>query len=361
MADRSIALDTLLTDILAQPDAVRATVKGLLVESPESLRRLRTLADPRQRAFDLVVLAGMGSSYCALLLARHVLAQRGVACVAIETSELLHYESNLLNARSLLVAVSQSGESVEIVRLMDQIKSLPADRRPTCVSLTNTPASRLARESDLALPLAAGTEHGPATRTHTTSLAALVLIAAALAGEDPAQLAGPLDGAARAMDALLGGWEDNLRPLFDYLRDSTRPFLIGRGASQVSALAGALMLKEAGHIAAEGMSVGAFRHGPLELADPAMDMLVFNGDATSALLNWALVEELLSYGARVVWLGAEGTAPNGARAVVLPQVEAPLSPLVEVLVPQLWSRQLALAQGRIPGELRRLPKIIRVQ
>jgi fructoselysine-6-P-deglycase FrlB-like protein len=175
---------------------------------------------------------------------------------------------------------------------------------------------------------------------------------------------------------MLSTWETRLAPLFAHLSESNKPFLLGRGWSQVSAAAGALALKEGGHVAAEGMSVGAFRHGTFELAGPGVDVLIFSSDPATAVLNLRLAEELAGFGTRVAVVRAENggndppsrhgegqreESPMAVLTIRLPAVAPAQAPLLEVAVAQLWSRELARTQGRTPGELLRLPKVIRVE
>ncbi len=353
--ERSDLVDHLLEEILAQPAAIRATVEDLLGPQRAQLERLSQMAE----ACDVVAFTGMGSSFYALPMATIPLNHAGIPSMALEASELLHYQLGLLHKRALLVVVSQSGESVEIVKLVAALEEWPEASRPLLASISSSGDNTLARASDVALVLRAGTERSVAIKTHTCTQAALVLLAAALSGDDLDEAAASVGAASEAMAALLQDWQTTLDPLFRRFEGATKPFLLGRGLSQVSTQAGALMLKESGHVAAEGMSVGAFRHGTMELAGPMLDVLIWTSDPRTASLNAGLASELAGYGARVALVGTAAAATSGVLHVPLPATE--LAPLVEVPVAQLWSRELALAQGRMPGRLDHLPKVIRVE
>ena len=354
-------MDRLLEEILAQPQAIRDTVDDLVNVQRALVEQLRNLAQEQPRRFDVVVLTGMGSSFYALPIATIALQQAGIPCVVLEAAELLHYQLNVLSARVLLVVVSQSGESVEIVRLVEQVRALGDESRPLILSLTSNLDNSLARAADLPLRIRAGDERSIAIKTHTCTQAALRLIAASLRGAEPEEHAEAIRKATLVLDELLSNCEERLEPLFTHFEGTTKPFLLGRGWSQVSAAAGSLALKEGGHVAAEGMSVGAFRHGTLELAGPGIDVLIFAADPATAGLNLRLAEELAGYGTRVALAGTQAQAPPEVFWLELPAVEPSLAPLLEVPIAQLWSRQLAIAQGRTPGELLRLPKVIRVE
>ena len=354
-------MDQLLEEILAQPQAIRDTMGDLLGAQWTTLERLRDVAQEQPRRFDGVVLTGMGSSFYALPIASIALQQAGIPCVVTEASELLHYQLGVLSARALLVVVSQSGESVEIVRLVEQVCRRGADKRPTLISVTSNLDNSLARAADIPLRIRAGDERSIAIKTHTCTQAALGLIGAAIRGVDLEEHAGAVGRASTQLKVLLDSWEERLDPLFAHFEGTTNPFLLGRGWSQVSAAAGALALKEGGHVAAEGMSVGAFRHGTLELAGPGIDVMIFAADPATAGLNLRLADDLAGYGARVALAGSNIKSGPDVFVLELPPVEPELAPLLEVPVAQLWSRQLAITQGRTPGELLRLPKVIRVE
>lgn len=361
-------MDQLLEEILAQPQALRDTINDLLGAQAGSLEALGELARATPRSFDAVVLTGMGSSFYALPIAAIMLQQAGIPCVVLEASELLHYQINVLSERTLLLVVSQSGESIEIVRLVEKIDARGTAARPKMVSLSSNLDNSLARAADLALCIQAGTERSIAVKTHSCTQVALALIATTLCDVDPHQTGERLRAAVKALDSLLDGWEARLAPLFTHFAGTSNPFVLGRGWSQVSAAAGALALKEGGHVAAEGMSVGAFRHGTFELAGPGVDVLIFSSDPATHALNLRLAEELAGVGTRVALVGAasDDTGPAGVSqenllTIRLPATEPALAPLLEVTVAQLWSRQLTIDQGRTPGELLRLPKVIRVE
>ena len=136
-----------LRDLFEQPEALRKTLDGLYESAP-----LADLMKLRERSFRRIVLTGMGSSLHALWPAYLQLNRSGLTALMIETSELIHSMRGVLEPDTLLIAVSQSGQSTEILRLLE----LPG--RPTTVAITNTPESQLARQADVAILTQAGEE-----------------------------------------------------------------------------------------------------------------------------------------------------------------------------------------------------------
>ena len=144
-----------------------------------------------------LVLTGMGSSYDACLAAASVLARRGVLATTVNTAELLHFRRAALSASTPIVAVSQSGNSAELVRLAGELAT--AGSRPPLVTLTNGLANPLARLADVAFDTAAGVERGPSTKTFAACLVVLRALVDALA--DGGAFDAPRACAAAAGDA----------------------------------------------------------------------------------------------------------------------------------------------------------------
>jgi glutamine---fructose-6-phosphate transaminase (isomerizing) len=335
MLDLSVIRGPYFRDLLDQPEALAATLAGL--ESSPAL--LEMAVRLRGGEFQRVVLTGMGSSYHALHPLSRQLAAQGFTAVMEETSELIHYKTRWLDAGSLILAVSQSGQSVEIVRLLE----LNAGRAPI-VAVTNTPGSPLAQQAGATVLTRAGAESSVSCKTYVTALMALQWLGDRLCGHDLENTHAALAGAAAAAGEFLGGWEQHVTRLLGQLEGVRHLFLTGRGASLAAAGAGALIIKESTRVPAEAMSCAALRHGPMEMVSPATFVLVFAGSPPTRALNTRLVSDLLAMGARAE-LAAEH-APSEA-----------LRPILEILPVQMITLALAAAAGRQPGRFERLTKI----
>lgn len=344
-ADLAVLDGPYLRDLLDQPRAVAAT----LAQLPATLGSLPAAAFDQPR----IVLTGMGSSLHAL----HPLALRLVAAgrtaFLVETAELVHAQSALLDARTLVVAVSQSGRSAETLQLLDLIAALPAAARPLCIGITNTPDSPLALRADAVLATAAGPEFSVSCKTYLATLAALEWLGALLLGEDLDALRATLAPAPDLIAAHLAAWPTHVRELTPFLAATRSLFLTGRGASLAATLAGALILKESTRQHAEGMSAPAFRHGPLEMTSPALTLLAYEGDPGTAALNKLLVTDVRAAGGIAALIGPA----SELTALRLPDVSPTLRPLLEMLPAQLVSLTLALRAGREPGRFERATKV----
>jgi glucosamine--fructose-6-phosphate aminotransferase (isomerizing) len=339
--DPSMVEGNYLRDILAQPRALEDTVAGLC-EAPL----------PVGLEFDRIVLTGMGASYHALHPLLIELVEHGFQAAAYETSELIYYYAAALTPGTLLIAVSQSGRSVETVRLLD----LTA-RRVRSIGVTNTPGSPLAARADLTVLTHAGAESSVSCKTYVSMLVALEWLGAALRGADRQGIETTLREAATAAESYLAGWEAKVAALYELLEGVRALFVTGRGASLAAAGTGGLILKESAHFHAEGMSCSAFRHGPFEMTGPEACVLVFAGDSRTAALNEKLVCDVRSAGGKAFLVGTQ----SDADAFRIPAAADAVRPALEILPVQLASLALAGLAGLEPGKFRLLTKVTTIE
>jgi glucosamine--fructose-6-phosphate aminotransferase (isomerizing) len=337
-----------LSDLLDQPRALEATRASLLQTTV--FDRIAK-ACPTDR-FQRVVLTGMGSSYFALHPLCIELAAGGWTPLMIETSELIHYYSHLLTPSTLLVAVSQSGKSVETVRLLE----LNAGKA-TVIGVTNHADSPVSRQAEFAVLTDAGEEYSVSCKTYVSALMALPMLAASLCGIDRGQRLDILKAAPQAVDTYLKDWRAHAGEFIELLRDTRHLFFVGRGSSLAAARTGALIIKESDHFHAEGMSSAAFRHGPFEMLQPGMLVGVFSGDAKTRALNDGLAEDIARTGAKSVSFADDAAQP----ACRLPHVSDILRPIVEILPIQMITLALAALAGREPGKFDRATKVTVVE
>lgn len=306
-----------------------------------------------------IILTGMGASYNALYPAWFYLKQQGQSVSHLETSALIHYMPSVLNAPGIIVAVSQSGESIEIQRLVEQIKThrLQGKKSPILISITNAAQNSLADHSDIALPTLAGLEVGVATKTYTSSMLLLHFVAKALAGQLQARDFEQGDAIASSIQTHLLESGMVLDHAFDTLKSCTYIAIVGRGPSLATAKNGALILKEGVRVPAEGYSGGQFRHGPREMVTPNIGIIILTSPDQTLTLNQRLATDILEYGGQLVCIGQP--TPSGGVNIPLPALEdVYLHPILEILPIQLLAAQLAAHKNIIPGEFRWSGKVV---
>jgi glucosamine--fructose-6-phosphate aminotransferase (isomerizing) len=333
-----------LRDILDQPAAIRDTLATL-----SDSRSLVSFAE-RLASGDLrrVVLTGMGASYYALHPLTLTLMAGGFSAHMIETSELVHYASALIEPRTLLIAVSQSGRSAETVQLLER-----AHVQAPLIGVTNTLDSPLALQSDALLLTRAGDEYSVSSKTYLAALAALAWLGDTLTGHDPLSTQVALDRAPDAMAQYLTHWTEYLESLRRQLADVHYLALVGRGPSLAAVGTGALIIKEAARFPAEGMSSAAFRHGPLEMTSPNLFVLVYAGAEVTANLNARLVDDIRAAGGQAALVG-ESLTPD---VFTLPPAPEIARPLLEILPAQIISLALAQLKGHEAGRFERATKV----
>lgn len=341
-------------DICEQPQAIQRTIKAL----ESSLTALQPYADQlRKRTLERVILTGMGGSYAAATLCQLMLIKAGITALVVETAELIYDYRAFFTPQTLIIAISQSGQSVEIVRLLDIVEWLK--ERPAVIGITNTEQSSLGQRSTSALLIQAGEEQSVASKTYTCTLTALVGLGTLLTD---APLKPCFDGLNRAADKIesnLANWSQRAQHIAGQIGKSAQFMVyLGRSVSRASALAGALLTKETAKLPAEGMIGGQFRHGPVEVLTPEVAVAVFMGSGHVRELNIALLNDLEARNANVIPIGNEVSGPL---SIEVPTLDDWLMPLVEIVPIQLLAGELAATRGIVPGEFRHGTKVTTVE
>jgi glucosamine--fructose-6-phosphate aminotransferase (isomerizing) len=251
-----------------------------------------------------------------------------------------------------MVAVSQSGESAETVRLLE------ANRRASAViAVTNTPGSTLAREADAVLLTRAGSEFSVSCKTYVATLMMLRWLGDALCGDPTEESREKLASSVGRVSAYLTGWRQHAAALAARLEKITDLFMVGRGSSLAAVSAGALITKESAHFHAEGMSSAAFRHGPFEMLSGKIFVAVFSGSEKTRSLNQRLCRDIQESGGNAEMIGED----SSFACFRLPDHDDSIRPILEILPIQMMTIALAALGGREAGKFERAAKITTVE
>jgi glutamine---fructose-6-phosphate transaminase (isomerizing) len=342
--DLAIIEGEYLRDLLHQPQALQDTLATLETSKPLQ----DVAARLNQGKFQRVVLTGMGSSFHALHPLNLELISHGFTALMVETSELVHYKNRFFDPKTLIVAVSQSGRSAEMVRLVQT-----NHKCCTVIAVTNTPDSPLAKHANAAVLTQAGTEFSVSCKTYVSALMALQWLGDVLCERDLRRTGRELKQAAPAAAAYLAGWKDYVHTLAHVLKNTRHLFLVGRGASLATVGTGALIVKESDHFHAEGMSSAAFRHGPFEMLGSETFVLVFAGDTKTRDLNRRLLHDIQQQQGRAELVDTDASLP------CCRIVEHGLSvrQILEILPVEMITLALALQAGREPGRFELASKV----
>jgi glucosamine--fructose-6-phosphate aminotransferase (isomerizing) len=340
--------DPFLAEILAQPDAIRSAADGLLeqVDDLDRLRRILSQADQP------IVMTGMGSSYDSLLGLASVLGRAGVQTLTINTAELVNFQMATLRPGVLVIVVSQSGRSAEVVRLAAELPERPG---VGLVSITNGLDNPLALAADLAMDMHAGHEIGPATMTFAATLVVLCALAHLITdtAHNPAQIARQTADlatqAAHQMEHQLADHAALAQAVAAWAHGRPNVAIVGRGVGLATAELGALVLKEAAQCAAQSMDAAEFRHGPLELAGPNLAVAVICLEPATLALDRRLIADLLSRGSSVMAVGLADPKADAWRLTV--ETSEPLLAAAVAAAPiQMLAWTLAAARHPVPGQ-----------
>ncbi|MEO5852031.1 MAG: SIS domain-containing protein [Nocardioides sp.] len=334
-------------EIAEQPAAVRRTLAALLPLRPA----LADLFEGRRR----VLFAARGSSDNAAVYGRYLLeTHAGVSGALLSPSVATHYRSRLDLGDAVVVCVSQSGATQEIVSTQAWARRCGA----ATVAVANVADSPLVAAADLAMVTEAGPELAvPATKTYLTQLVAMAVLGTALA-PDPTALDADLDRVADEVASLISE-PDGVDDAVAALRDTDYTVVSGRGLMMGTALETALKLEETCLRPVRGYSYADLRHGPISVVTTGMTALLVaapEGPLVSAMTE--LAGDLSERGATVVGLGGDDTFRTAcARIVRGPALPETLAPLGAIVPAQLVVEGLARALGLDPDAPRGLAKV----
>ena len=342
-ADLDVIEGGYLRDILSQPEALHRTFEALA--EPATLQGL--CARLNKGKFQRIVLTGMGSSFHALHPLDLQLIRHGFASIMAETSELIHYKSHFFDPKTLIVAVSQSGQSAEMVRLAEVNR-----KRSPVIAVTNTPGSALAKHATSVLFTQAGSESSVSCKTYVATLMVLKWLGDILCERDVRRSRRALKQAAPAVAAYLADWKSHVLAMAHGLEAIRHLFLVGRGSSLAAVGTGALTIKESDHFHAEGMSSASFRHGPFEMLSAETLVIVFSGDPKTRELNRRLLADIRQQGGRAELIGEKSSHKYFRLAGY-----GGIRPILEILPVQMITLALAALAEREAGKFERATKI----
>ena len=334
----------LLENIRNQPEALRAVREYLSGEGRSSLWQAARLLQTKRR----VVLSGMGASLFACIPFTYSLLKRSWQAGAFDAGELLYFLQEMIAADTAVILVSRSGESVEVLKLLPELRK----RGAAVISVVNVADSTLRAESDETIVLHCPTDQMVAIQTYSATAAAFTLLAAVLAGDLENALA-DLDDAIRLLiryvpDCLAAseGWGQ-------FLTAANPLYLLGRGATLASVEEGVLLLHETAKAPAVGMSSAQFRHGPVEVVDEHFRGLVIGTEEKTRHLEGALADDLTSMGGQVRWIGPRATSGKVISLCEWPKdLPERFSFLGEIVPLQAAAYRKAELNGIRPGDFR---------
>ena len=357
----------MLKEIFEQPEAIRRTLKDRLIDGAISSDAFGAGSEDIFSKIKHVQIVACGTSYNAGMVARYWIEQYvGISC-SVEIASEFRYRKSFVHQDSLLVTLSQSGETADTLAALRLAKSLGY---LASLTICNVETSSLVRESDLVYLMNAGPEIGVAsTKAFTVQLAALLMLSTAIC---QAQQIKP-EFCQDAIEALLAlpaqmerafSLEKPIKTLSKQFADKQHALFLGRGDQYPVAMEGALKLKEISYIHAEAYAAGELKHGPLALIDADMPVVVVA--PTNDLLDKlkSNIEEVRARGS-VMYVFADSDdhfeSEDGLEVVNMAHANPLIAPILFIIPLQFLSYYVALVKGTDVDQPRNLAKSVTVE
>ncbi len=358
----------MLKEIHDQPEALRSALRGRidddgLVDLPDIL-----LDEAYLRALDQVTIVACGSAWIAGLVTRTAIETLARVHCDVQPSSEFRYSDPLVDEHTLVVAISQSGETADTMAAVREARRQGA----TAIAVTNVVGSALSMEADGVIYMQSGPEISvAATKTMLNQIACGILLALRLGqargvldDEEHRRLATALtESPALVERALL--LEPQLAEMAQRYAHIRSAMFIGRGVNFAVALEGAMKLKEISYIHAEGYAAGELKHGPIALLDPDVPVVALATRSRTLPKIVSNIQEVSSRDAPVIAVVTEGENPFDAGfvrdLVEVPLIEELISPLVNIVPLQLFAYHVAVERGCDVDQPRNLAKSVTVE
>lgn len=365
--DKGLFRHYMQKEIYEQPMAIKSTLEGRLHHGQVDLSELGAAADAVLSQVQHIQIIACGTSYNSGMVSRYWFESlAGIPC-DVEIASEFRYRKSALRPGSLLITLSQSGETADTLaglRLSKELGYLGS------LAVCNVPGSSLVRESDFALMTKAGTEIGVAsTKAFTTQLVVLLMLVARLGRLKgvPASVEQEIIHALQALPTRIEqmlALDKTIEALAEGFSDKHHALFLGRGDQYPIAMEGALKLKEISYIHAEAYAAGELKHGPLALIDADMPVIVVapNNDLLEKLKS--NIEEVRARGGQLYVFADEEAGfsdSEGMNIIQLPHVEEVIAPIFYTVPLQLLSYHVALIKGTDVDQPRNLAKSVTVE
>ena len=361
----------MLKEIDEQPQAVADTMLGRLDDDNRLVLDEMRLSDDDLREIDKIIVIACGTSFHAGLVAKYAIEHWTRIPCEVELASEFRYRDPVLTRSTLIVAISQSGETMDTLMALRHAR----EQKAKVLAICNTNGSTMPRESDAVLYTHAGPEVAVAsTKGYLTQIVACYLVGLYLAqvrgtkyGDEIAKVVADL----RAMPAKMQRVLDDLEPVRELARDladATSVLFLGRHVGYPTALEGALKLKELAYMHAEGFAAGELKHGPIALIEEGVPVITaVPSPRGRSILHDKMVsnlQEVRARGARTIVIAEDGDTtvePYADVVIRIPQSPTLLQPLLSTIPLQVFACEMAKARGHDVDQPRNLAKSVTVE
>jgi len=361
----------MLKEIAEQPRAVADTMLGRLTDDGRLFLDEMRLTDEELREVDKIIVVACGTAFHAGLVAKYAIEHWTRIPCEVELASEFRYRDPVLTKTTLVVAISQSGETMDTLMALRHAR----EQKSRVLAICNTNGSTIPRESDAVLYTHAGPEIAVAsTKGYLTQIVACYLVGLYLSqvrgtmfGDEIRAVVDDLREMPDKVATVLGDMEP-MRALGRELVDATSVLFLGRHVGYPTALEGALKLKELAYMHAEGFAAGELKHGPIALIDDGQPVIaIVPSPRGRDVLHDKVVsnlQEVRARGARTIVIAEDGDTdvePYADLVIRVPQSPTLLQPLLTVVPLQVFACEMADARGHDVDQPRNLAKSVTVE
>ncbi len=358
-------------EVSEEPDAVANTIRGRFHDDAVAIPELEGM-DAVFAGIHRIIVVACGTASYAGQVGKYALEQWSRVPVDVELAHEFRYRDPVLDSSTLVVSISQSGETMDTLMAVKYAR----ERGAATLSICNTQGATIPRESDAVVYTHAGPEVAVAsTKAFVAQITALYLLAlhigrvrGALSAQDSARAVAELEAVPGKIQWILDNEQERTAHLARWMADTRSVLFLGRHVGFPIALEGALKLKEISYIHAEGFAAGELKHGPIALIEPGQPVFVIvPSPVHSAMLHDKVVsniQEIRARGARVIVIAEEGDAavlPFADEVLHIPLAGPAFEPLLAVVPLHIFAMGLAEAKGLDVDQPRNLAKSVTVE
>ena len=362
-AERGGYTHFMLKEIFEQPKAISETLLGRFSDDSKVIcSELSSL----NLDIDRILILACGTAYHAGLIGKYAIEQWAKIAVDVELASEFRYRKPFLTPKTLVITISQSGETMDTLMAARHAKDLGA----ATLSICNTMGSSIARESDAVFYTHAGPEIAVAsTKALLTQIVALKVIALFLAQNNKSLSGAQISAIISELLALPNKVEEILEtvePLREMTRgfkDATSVLFLGRNAGYPAALEGALKLKELAYMHAEGFAGGELKHGPIALIEEGTPVIAILPPASSPIAEKMLsnIQEVRARGANVIAIADSSISLDVKNIIRIPSCDELLQSILSIVPLQVFAYEMAVARGNDVDQPRNLAKSVTVE
>jgi len=359
-------------EISEEPDAVANTVLGRVNDGLVHLKELAPIGEETLKGIDRIVIVACGTAAYAGMLGKYAIEQWARIPVEVELSHEFRYRNPIINEKTLVISISQSGETMDTLVAVQHARAAGSQ----VLSVCNTQGATIPRESHAVVYTHAGPEVAVAsTKAFVAQVTALYLIGLHLAStrgtlsdEAIRENVEELQAIPAKIAEVLEVSQKEIAQLAHWMTDTQSVLFLGRHVGFPVALEGALKLKELAYIHAEGFAAGELKHGPIALIEPGQVVIVIvpsprdpNSLHAKVVSN---IQEIRARGARVIAIAEKGDAavlPFADEVIPIPLAGSLFEPLLAVVPLHIFGMELSSAKGLDVDQPRNLAKSVTVE